>query len=247
MPIPIRQHEPTSDPEYTIQWTDDGSATLVRGRDQAAFHSGCGAISECDHVYVGNGGFDGPTAQWPRHILEVGFGAGISMLRTIRRVHAHSEPIEFHYVGLESEPLSRSVLESMHLDQCGSERKLIDQFLEWWNDFSDQGMNESTWLVRPHCRVTIIRCDAAEFLKTTTRTFETVYFDPFDPATNPELWTTTVFAGLHRCLRPGGRLVSYCVKRQVQRDLTSVGFEVRCVPGPTGGKREVLLAIRQAG
>ena len=73
---------------------------------------------------------------------------------------------------------------------------------------------------------------------------DAVYFDPFSPQTNPELWTATVFQQAYSFLRPGGTLTSYCVKSSVRRELVACGFQVHKVAGPAGGKREVLLAIK---
>jgi tRNA U34 5-methylaminomethyl-2-thiouridine-forming methyltransferase MnmC len=39
-------------------------------------------------------------------------------------------------------------------------------------------------------------------------------------------------------------LVSYCVNGQVRRALEQAGFKVMRLPGPPGGKREVLAAAR---
>lgn len=77
--------------------------------------------------------------------------------------------------------------------------------------------------------------------------FDAVYFDPFSPETNPQLWTPLVYQQANRLLKDSGRLVSYCVKGSVRRDLASVGFEVSKVPGPLKGKREVLCAVKQSG
>lgn len=76
--------------------------------------------------------------------------------------------------------------------------------------------------------------------------FDAIYFDPFSPETNPQLWTPLVYQQARRLLKNGGRLVSYCVKGSVRRDLATVGFEVSKVPGPLKGKREVLCAVNQS-
>lgn len=73
---------------------------------------------------------------------------------------------------------------------------------------------------------------------------DAVYFDPFSPQTNPELWTANVFQQAYNFLRPGGTLTSYCVKSSVRRELAACGFQVHKVAGPVGGKREVLLAVK---
>ena len=74
--------------------------------------------------------------------------------------------------------------------------------------------------------------------------FDAVYFDPFSPESNPELWTAEVFEVAASGLRPGGLLTSYCVKSSVRKALQQCGLQVRKMAGPVGGKREVLVAQR---
>jgi tRNA U34 5-methylaminomethyl-2-thiouridine-forming methyltransferase MnmC len=83
---------------------------------------------------------------------------------------------------------------------------------------------------------------AVDYVPDEPEIFDAVYFDPFSPASCPELWSSRVFRSAFNCLRPGATLTSYCVKSAVRRELASLGFEVRRVPGPIGGKREVLFA-----
>ncbi|MEZ6151655.1 MAG: MnmC family methyltransferase [Pirellulaceae bacterium] len=76
--------------------------------------------------------------------------------------------------------------------------------------------------------------------------YDAVYFDPFSPETNPELWTSEVLEVAAAALCPGGLLTSYCVKSTVRRAMQQCGMLVRKAAGPVGGKREVLVAQRPA-
>lgn len=71
---------------------------------------------------------------------------------------------------------------------------------------------------------------------------DAVYFDAFSPETNPQLWSSLVLREMHQMLVPGGSLTSYCVKSAVRKTMEEVGFSVSRLPGPVGGKREVLLS-----
>ena len=73
---------------------------------------------------------------------------------------------------------------------------------------------------------------------------DAIFFDAFSPETNPELWQSDVFRRAYDILKPGGTLTSYCVKSRVQKGLHSVGFSIEKLPGPPGGKREVLRAVK---
>ncbi len=83
-----------------------------------------------------------------------------------------------------------------------------------------------------------------EFEQIPAETCDAIYFDPYSPETNPELWTANFFQQAHNYLKPGGTLTSYCVKSSVRRELVAGGFLVDKLPGPMGGKREVLRATK---
>ena len=71
-----------------------------------------------------------------------------------------------------------------------------------------------------------------------------IYHDAFSPASQPELWTPAFLTGLAGALGPGGCLVSYSVNGAVRRALGALGLRVEKLPGPPGGKREMLRAHR---
>lgn len=98
--------------------------------------------------------------------------------------------------------------------------------------------------VADQIELTLVLDDAQQFTAEEQSRFHAIYFDPFSPDTNPELWTPEVFGHCHDLLLEGGTLTSYCVKGSVRRDLAQAGFAVHKLPGPPGGKREVLLATK---
>lgn len=76
--------------------------------------------------------------------------------------------------------------------------------------------------------------------------FHLIYMDAFSPGTHPEAWTQQQLAWLYDQLRPNGILTSFCVKGVVRRAAMSCGFQTEKLPGPVGGKREV-LRLRRPG
>jgi tRNA U34 5-methylaminomethyl-2-thiouridine-forming methyltransferase MnmC len=72
-----------------------------------------------------------------------------------------------------------------------------------------------------------------------------VYFDAFAPEKQPEMWSQPLFDNLYRQMNPGGILTTYCAKGVVRRMLQAAGFTVERLPGPPGGKREILRATKE--
>lgn len=73
---------------------------------------------------------------------------------------------------------------------------------------------------------------------------DAIYFDPFSPETNPDMWSIEVLQRAASYLKPSGTLTSYCVKGQVRKTVAAAGLQVAKLPGPWGGKREVLVATK---
>ncbi len=73
---------------------------------------------------------------------------------------------------------------------------------------------------------------------------DAIYFDPFSPETNPGMWSNEVLQRAASYLKPSGTFTSYCVKGTVRKAIAQAGLQVAKVPGPSGGKREVLVATK---
>ena len=74
---------------------------------------------------------------------------------------------------------------------------------------------------------------------------DVIYFDAFAPEKQPEMWSQELFNRLYVLLNNGGILTTYCAKGVVRRMLQAAGFIVERLPGPPGGKREILRARKQ--
>ena len=61
--------------------------------------------------------------------------------------------------------------------------------------------------------------------------FDVIYFDAFANR-------------LYVLLNEGGILTTYCAKGVIRRMLQAAGFTVERLPGPPGGKREILRALK---
>ena len=260
MPIPCRPRFSTPDVDRVIQVTDDGSRTVVCLSSEDAYHSGCGAVAETRHVYLHNSGVrERLQANRPTRILEVGLGTGMGLLLTLSDALQHDTPLD--YVALENDWLRAELLQQLQPESWTAERSsgsllepsdsLVEQWIQWRQSLGEVVRpGRYGWTVDDRRRVLVELTDAqtwrpdAASLMTQPASFHAVYFDPFAPASNPELWTESVLAVMHEALTSGGKLVTYCCSRAVRDALSRVGFQVDRTAGPVGGKREVLIATK---
>lgn len=214
--------------------TADGSHSAHSALFGVTYHSTHGAITESGHVFIEHGLGFVKSADKPLSVLETGFGTGLNAFMTL--LEAEKSGLNVHYCGLEIYPIDSTTAARLNYPEMLGARQYSDMFHALhtcaWNlkvavtpSFSFEKRNDS---------ITSFVCEAA---------FDVIYFDAFDPQTQPELWTEAVMTRMYRSLRHGGVLVTYCAQGQFRRNLRSAGFSTERLPGPPG-KREITRAIK---
>lgn len=221
--------------------TRDGSSTLYHPVYAQTYHSHHGAITESKHVFLGHSALEDRLAQGPVQLLEIGIGTGLNL--ALSATLAQRRQGVLHYLGVEQFPPETAALEQ--LDYGASED--IDDALwteclrhfaqrsDRWSFFSADDSPEST-----------VSCHWGRFedLTLPVSHFELVYHDAFSPDVNPECWTAHALQRITDAMVPGGVLVTYTVQGDVRRALARCGLIVERLPGPPGGKRQVLRATK---
>lgn len=214
-----------------IEQTEDGSATLYVPELNEHYHSIKGARTESQHIFI-DMGLKASAAPCP-HILETGFGTGLNALLTLQEAERTGRPVR--YTGIELYPLAWTEVEALHYSDDPRLRLLHEA--PWEEEVCltptfrllKLRRDLTSWQADDECPP--LRCDV-------------VYFDAFAPEKQPALWTPAVFRNLYRCLTPGGILTTYCAKGAVRRLMQDIGFRMERLPGPPGGKREILRATK---
>lgn len=212
-----------------IEYTADGSATLFVPELDEHYHSVKGAHTESQHIFI-EMGFRHVAAN-PVYLLEIGFGTGLNALLTLLETEATGREVE--YTGLELHPLKWETIESLGYS-CNP---LFEK------------LHASPWEIRneitPRFSLTKKEADFTRLPEAPGLTsFDVIYFDAFAPEKQPEMWSQELFDHLFSITRSGGVLTTYCAKGVIRRMLQQAGFIVERLPGPPGGKREILRATK---
>ena len=214
--------------ERLIEHTADGSATLYVPRLDEHYHSVKGARTESQHIFVDMGLKACPVPA--PHILEIGFGTGLNALLTLEEAERSHRTV--HYTGVERYPLAWKEVEPLHY----SDHPLFP------------AMHRAPWEtdvpLTPGFTLHKMQVDARELSTHPLPPVHVVYFDAFAPEKQPEMWDEALFRHLYQLMAPAGILTTYCAKGAVRRMLQSIGFRVERLPGPPGGKREILRAVK---
>lgn len=214
--------------------TGDGSYTLASATLGEHYHSLFGALAESHHVYLQQGLLQ--LGKRNVDVLEVGLGTGLNALLTW--AEAMKSGLDVNYSALEPFPLSpRSIAAVGHLGATGASG-METGYKAMMN------ANTGEWMeLSPGFRFQCIQQEVQQL--EAVRSFDLVYFDAFAPTIQPEVWTVDVFRRIHRAMRPGAVLVTYCAKGDVRRAMLEVGLLAERIPGPPG-KYKMIRAIRPA-
>ncbi len=233
---------------YQVIVTDDGSRTLYSELHDETFHSESGAAAEAKLVFVQNSlVLERLQQRQATRVLEIGYGTGLNFLFSAEA--AIKNGADLSYTGLDSKRLEPKLLERLGYDRFldADMADFYRAWLDWQNNFPDKpekGM-APRFEFRPGLMLELIFTDATSLEISEFEKFHAVFLDSFSPRSSPELWTAEMFQKLLDCLLDEGRLVTYCVKSEIQRRLKRVGFDVQKTRGPKNGKREVLVAIKK--
>lgn len=211
-----------------LKKTADGSYTLFVPEMDEHYHSVKGALTESEHIFI-NMGLKHTTIAEP-HILEIGFGTGLNAFLTLLEAERNQRKI--HYTTLEKYPLNAEVLQQLNYPEI-----IAPEAAELYYK-----MHHVVWnvpvAITPYFTLQKIETDYTTF--SFQQKYDIIYFDAFAPEKQPEMWSQQLFDNLYQTLNPGGVLTTYCAKGVVRRMLQSAGFTVERLPGPPGGKREIL-------
>ena len=226
-----------------ILTTQDCSRTLYSRQYQQSFHSVHGALTEAHHVFLeGSGTQELLKSQREVRVLEIGFGAGLNWLITASAARRHRTRLT--YTAWDKQIPSAELLSQLGYGDLIGASTLATTVEEWRKTFVSDVPYGIYNLPHKHDSILQLCIGEATEAILPERSYDSIYFDAFDPRANPELWVSEFFGQLYKALRDGGCLATYSVAGHVRRALTSIGFSVFRQPGPPG-KRQVLAAWKR--
>lgn len=218
--------------ELKIETTADGSPTLYREDIDEHYHSVKGAVAESRHIYLELGWKKAAGLFKCPRVLEAGFGAGLNA--AVTAYEAEAAGIATDYYSVELYPVDKALSDLF-----------IPLLPEAYREVF-KAVNDAEWGLPVRINEFFCLTKAKADLLTTELPADRniVYFDAFAPEKQPEIWDESVVRRVYDCLVPEGILTTYCAKGAIRRMFSQMGFEVERLPGPPGGKREVLRAVK---
>ena len=212
--------------------TEDGSHSIRIPDLNVSYHSRYGAVQESQHIFIGAGLKHAALYAKKISILEVGFGTGLNALLTL--IEAEKNDLQILYDVVELYPLDSAFIASLNYLSVLQAPHLLNKFslmheCEW----------ETTVKISGHFDLKKIYGDIRHV--ELAGNYDLIYFDVFDPASQPGLWTEEVFKKMYLIMNADGVLVTYSSKGIVRKRMEDAGFRVMKLEGPKG-KREIVRA-----
>ena len=203
--------------------TADGSFSLWSEAFDQTFHSARGAVEEARSTFLAPAGLEGLAPGSNVAVLELCVGTGTNTAELLDR--CRKLDLKLRWWGLEADrrPLQLALAEPRFRRQCSEQS--LDSL-----DFLDES---GTCKAGP-----MLWGDARQSLQALLPEIESqcdlVIHDAFSPRVCPELWSLEFLTLVARCLKPEGRIVTYCSAAAVRQSLQLIGLNQVGLPPPSG-------------
>jgi queuine tRNA-ribosyltransferase len=222
-------------PRFEIVTTTSGAPAVLDREVGEVMHPGLGAAAEAEQLYVAQARLADRLAAGgvPLVLFDVGLGAAanaIAALRCARAAPAGSRRLLVYSFerDLGALELAASVDGAARLRWSDADRAAALALLE-------HGVYEE-----PQFRWQLLAGDALGALARAPQPADVVFWDPWSPRSNGELWTARAFATLREHCAPGAVLFTYSRATAVRSALLLAGFHVGA--GAVVGTKETTAA-----
>lgn len=224
--------------------TRSGACAMLDRGSGEVMHPIGGPLLECERLYVNAAGLDERLRRAdpePLVLLDVGLGAGSNAAAAIRLrlgLPGPARPLSVISIDRQIQAFQLALAPEHAASfgwsgaAWGAARELAAT-----GEYRDAAVH---WLLR--------RGDVLDVLeREPSASAEVVFWDPFSPGNNPELWTLAAFRALRRVCRPGACVLTYSGATAVRSALLLAGFWVEMGEEIAPGKRATRAAYGPDG
>lgn len=221
----------------------DLSQVVLRSeRFDDVYFSAEDGLAETRHVFIEGNNLPGAWAGRERFVIaETGFGTGLNFLTAWKLFKETAGPGQrLDFISFEQFPLGPEEIREA-LEVWGDELKEEIEVLLRRYPLLIPGFHKI--VVDEYVSLLLVFDDVNRALPGLDAKVDCWFLDGFKPASNPEMWTETVFENMARLSAPGASFATFTAAGFVKRGLQDAGFTVTKVPG-FGRKREMLVGVK---
>lgn len=222
--------------------TVDGTQTLYNFDYNEAYHSSsAGAYSESLHKFINPCKIKEICSKEKEiHILDVGFGLGYNVATAIKNC-------ENGIINIFSIEKDINFLENIKkLDIPENLKSIYNLFFQM--EKSTISLNGTTYqcftFKKDNIDLTVIVGDGRDIikdLKSLNIKFDAIFWDPFSPKVNREMWTVDIFKNVKNIMKSNAILATYSAAISVKKSLLEAGFKIGLIE-PIGRKSPSTVA-----
>lgn len=195
--------------------TKDGSFSAYNEQINESYHSISGALEEAIEKHVKPLNIEDGMA-----ILDFCFGLGYN---SIAALQGHKN---LRITALENDLGILELMKDLEVPE------LIKKDYTFFSDLTKISYKKD----ERNNSIDLILGDAMQTVKSLEKNrFERVFFDPFSPSKQPEMWSEYLFRDIFALMTHGGQLSTYSCAGWIRRNMVKVGFKV--IDGPVIGRR----------
>jgi hypothetical protein len=217
--------------------------------DRETFHPVAGPVAEAEALYVRQLRLpERMSAAGDEFVIwDVGLGAGANALTALRATRGTVAPVRILSFDHTLEPLRFGLEHRRALGYFDGYEGAVEELIQRGESRFKDVVREVRWEVRPGDFPRWLARQAPAQrrpeLAATAPVPNAIFFDPFSPARNPEMWTQGLFANLFRLLdrRRPCNLATFSRSTMVRAALLLAGFFVG-TGQPASGKEETTVA-----
>lgn len=203
--------------------TKDGSFTVYNEDVNEHYHTISGAMEEAFEKHVNALGIEDGM-----NILDFCFGLGYNAIAATKN---HKN---LNIIGMENDLEIIETMQKIEIPQKLEKEYANFRLLAKTRTISDDNNNE----------IKLILGDALQEIDNLPNNhFDRVFFDPFSPKKQPEMWSEELLNKIYSKMKIGGKLSTYSCAKIVRSNLIETGFSVK--DGPIVGRRSpATIAIK---
>lgn len=203
--------------------TKDGSFTAYNESADEHYHSVSGAIEEAFEKHVNALGIEDEM-----FILDFCFGLGYNSIAACK---GHKN---LSITALENDIEIIKAMQDIEIPKILNNEYEPFRFLHKNPDITDDNNNRIKILLGN----ALIKLDILP-----DSIFDRVFFDPFSPGKQPEMWNEIIFKKIYSKMRAGGKLSTYSCAKWIRANMENAGFQV--IDGPVVGRKSpATIAIK---
>ena len=207
-------------------------------------------LAETRHVFLQGNNLPNAWSGRERFVIcETGFGTGLNFVAVWDMFEKHSQPEQtLHFVSFEKFPLDKTTI---HDALVGALSQMRDSHGDnQYEPYIESLLKHYPITIPGYHRVvlnnrvilTVIFDDINRTIPTLNTPVDCWFLDGFKPATNPDMWSETVFQNMARLSHKATTFATFTAAGFVRRGLQDVNFVVQKQPG-FGRKREMLTGV----